>query len=307
MPGDALQCDDGRPHGPEGNGRRIRDERQANAWSGRESESISSAPVIATGVPNPGAPSKNAPSGKAMSTSCTRRSALTVAMLACMWSKAPCSFVTDRGTGCETIQPIRQEAMAAPAAHCGERGDGGMPSTDTAIARATTRPPARDVRLDAPRRNAAEQDDDWQRGDERRRERVAEWVVICDQCMGPHCTSRGAALPVFVPALIICRPEQSEGLLLLFVEPIGALLRVPSWTALHSRRPSLTRRKSPHRRSNGAQLFARRACSRARVHPPRLRITEEPPHNAGHLRLEDYAMLNRRSKRADTRVAFNGT
>ena len=64
-----------------------------DAWSGVNPRPINSAPVIATGVPKPAAPSKNAPSEKAMSTSCTRRSALTVAMLACIWSNAPCSFV----------------------------------------------------------------------------------------------------------------------------------------------------------------------------------------------------------------------
>jgi hypothetical protein len=52
----------------------------ADASSGGKPSPISIAPVTATGVPNPAAPSKKAPNANAMSSSCSRRSAVIPAM-----------------------------------------------------------------------------------------------------------------------------------------------------------------------------------------------------------------------------------
>ena len=71
----------GVPSAPNATGAVLAMSDRPDAASGVKPRPISSAPVMATGVPNPAAPSKNAPKQNATSSSCSRASRVTAVML----------------------------------------------------------------------------------------------------------------------------------------------------------------------------------------------------------------------------------
>jgi hypothetical protein len=84
----------GVPSAPKATGAVLAISDRPDAASGEKPSPIRIAPVTATGVPKPEAPSKKAPKENAMSSSCSRRSAVTLPMVDCRISNAPFSTVS---------------------------------------------------------------------------------------------------------------------------------------------------------------------------------------------------------------------
>ena len=84
----------GVPSAPNATGAVLAMSERPDAASGAKPRPMSSAPVTATGVPNPAAPSKNAPNANATSSSCSRASVVTCVMLWRSVAKSPRSAVS---------------------------------------------------------------------------------------------------------------------------------------------------------------------------------------------------------------------
>ena len=84
----------GVPSAPKATGAVLAISDRPEAASGEKPRPISIAAVTATGVPKPAAPSKKAPKLNAMSSSCSRRSSVMLAMLSCRTSNSPFSSVS---------------------------------------------------------------------------------------------------------------------------------------------------------------------------------------------------------------------
>ncbi|MGY4463507.1 hypothetical protein ACVWYI_007467 [Bradyrhizobium sp. LB13.1] len=82
------------PSAPKATGAVLAISDRPEAASGEKPRPISTAPVIATGVPKPEAPSKKAPNENAISSNCSRRSSVTPPTARLSNSKRPVVTVT---------------------------------------------------------------------------------------------------------------------------------------------------------------------------------------------------------------------
>ena len=111
----ALSAMSGVPSAPNATGAVLAMSERPDAASGAKPRPMSSAPVTATGVPNPAAPSKNAPNANATSSSCSRASVVTCVMLWRSVANSPRSAVSwYRKITFSTIQPMGSSPKAAP-------------------------------------------------------------------------------------------------------------------------------------------------------------------------------------------------
>ena len=137
----ALSAMSGVPSAPNATGAVLAIRESPEAAKGAKPRPMSSAPVTATGVPNPAAPSKKAPNANATSSSCSRASVVTPVMLWRSVVKRPRSAVSwYRKMTFRTIQPMGNKPKAAPYTALASAICAGMPNTATAISSDVPRP-----------------------------------------------------------------------------------------------------------------------------------------------------------------------